>query len=286
LRIYIDITTPLEELQVMTSVTITQPIAASFDALWDILLDKAVNLQKYIPSLQSVRILGRYGNVILREVNVSNLTFVEKITIDKPNRSFEFVLIGHPLFSGVTTNKVALPAEPGGPLMLTFALDWEPLNDQGRQMSQESLSETVQHALITVKRAAEKQSSLSFQTLLPGTMTGIVQRLFAAVEAKDVEAYAAFFSSNARYQVGNAPLVVGPKGIRELAAQVMQVVKNVTHNIKAVWEQGDTVICEMEVIYTRFDNKEFRFPRIDVIKVEDGQVQDFQAYIDANEVFS
>jgi ketosteroid isomerase-like protein len=271
----------------MTSISITQPIAASFEALWEILLDKAANLQKYIPSVQSVRLLGRYGNVILREVNVPNMTFVEKITIDEPNRSFEFVLIEHPLFSGITTNKVVLPTEPGGPLMLTFALNWEPLNDQGRQMSQESLTETVRRTLMAVKQAAEKRSALSPSlTSLPGNLTGIVQSLFAAVEANDVEAYAAFFAPNARYQVGNAPLIVGPKGIRDLAAQVMHVVKNVTHDVKAVWEQGNTVICEMEVVYTRFDNKEFRFPCIDVINVEDGQVRDFQAYIDANEVFS
>jgi hypothetical protein len=58
----------------MTSISITQPIAASFEALWEILLDKAANLQKYIPSVQSVRLLGRYGNVILREVNVPNMS--------------------------------------------------------------------------------------------------------------------------------------------------------------------------------------------------------------------
>ena len=50
----------------------------------------------------------------------------------------------------------------------------------------------------------------------------IVKRAFAAVEANDVNAYVSLFTDDAFYKAANFDPVIGPDGIRQFAAPVME----------------------------------------------------------------
>lgn len=122
----------------------------------------------------------------------------------------------------------------------------------------------------------------------PGVMSEIVRRMFAAVENNDVDKTVSFFTHDAFYKVSNNEPVYGHEGIRNLAGPVMQMFRKVTHEIKAMWElSGDTVVCEMQVVYTRNDGKVFQLPCCDVIKFEDNNlIRSLQAYLDLNPLFA
>jgi ketosteroid isomerase-like protein len=113
----------------------------------------------------------------------------------------------------------------------------------------------------------------------------LTKKAFAAVEANDVDQYVSLFADDAIYKIANYPPVTGPEGIREFAKPVMQMFKTVTHDIKGMWEFGDTIICEMDVTYTRNDGKVTIVPCLDVINFEKGKVKKLQAFIDASPAF-
>lgn len=122
----------------------------------------------------------------------------------------------------------------------------------------------------------------------PGVMSEIVRRMFAAVEENDVDKTVSFFSKDAFYKVGNNEPVFGPQGIRDLAGPVMQMFRKVTHEIKDMWEVGgDTVVCEMNVLYIRNDGKAFKIPCCDIIRFNDSNlIRSLQAFLDINPLFA
>lgn len=122
----------------------------------------------------------------------------------------------------------------------------------------------------------------------PGVMSEIVRRMFVAVEENDVDKTVSFFTKDAFYKVGNNDPVIGHQGIRDLAGPVMQMFRKVTHEIKDMWELGvDTVVCEMNILYTRNDGKSFNIPCCDIIRFNDNnQIRSLQAFLDINPLFA
>jgi ketosteroid isomerase-like protein len=114
-----------------------------------------------------------------------------------------------------------------------------------------------------------------------------VRRAFAAVEANDVDTYVSLFSDDAVYQAANFPPVIGPEGIRQFAASVMETFSRVTHDIKTMWEPGrDVVITEVVITYNRKDGKVTKVPCLYVIRLEGGKIKSLQAYLDISPAFA
>jgi ketosteroid isomerase-like protein len=115
----------------------------------------------------------------------------------------------------------------------------------------------------------------------------IVKRLFEASEANNPQEYMAFFTDNAVYQIGNAKPITGPKGIQQLASDVMQSIRHVSHDIKKIWETADgVVLCQAQVTYTRKDGKVFELPCMTIVRFIGNKIHKYQAFIDASPVFS
>ncbi len=118
------------------------------------------------------------------------------------------------------------------------------------------------------------------------TRIDIVRRLMAAVELNASDEYVSYFTDDAVYKVGNAEAVVGPESIRRLAASVIHLIEKVSHDVKNIWELGDTLICEMELRYLRKDGKTVTVPNLTIVRFEGERVRTYQAFLDASPVFS
>jgi ketosteroid isomerase-like protein len=117
--------------------------------------------------------------------------------------------------------------------------------------------------------------------------TNTVRRAFAAVEANDVDTYVSLFTNDAVYQTANFPPVIGPEGIRQAAAPVMERFSKVTHDIKGMWEtERDVVIAEVVLTYNRKDGKVVTLPCLDVIKLDGGKIKSLQAFLDLSPAFA
>jgi ketosteroid isomerase-like protein len=113
-----------------------------------------------------------------------------------------------------------------------------------------------------------------------------VRQLFAAAYANDLDTYLTFFTEDALYKAGNAEPIIGPSGIREFAIPVMRAFKTVAHEIKNIWEVGDTVICQAEVVYNRNDGKVAMVPTVNVIRFKSGKIRELKAFGDPSPAFS
>jgi len=118
------------------------------------------------------------------------------------------------------------------------------------------------------------------------TRIDVVRRLMAAVELNASDEYVSYFTDDAVYKVGNAEAVVGPESIRRLAASVIHLIEKVSHDVKNIWELGDTLICEMELRYLRKDGKTVTVPNLTIVRFEGERVRSYQAFLNASSVFS
>jgi len=118
-------------------------------------------------------------------------------------------------------------------------------------------------------------------------MLDLIKRLFAAVESKKLSDYLALFTEDAVYKSGNSKPSTGMESIRESMARVLPTFKSVSHHILHLWEVGDrTVVCELEIVYTRNDNKVVTLPCLTIVRIEDGRIHEYQEFIDTSPVFS
>lgn len=123
---------------------------------------------------------------------------------------------------------------------------------------------------------------------MPGELAALIQKVFEAGEAMDVERFAERFTEDTCYQFGNEPIVYSRQGIKEAdsIAAFNKTVKSIKHHIKGMWEIGDLLIVEMQVTYVRKDDKSFTLPACDTVHFEGDLVKEMRIYMDISPVFS
>lgn len=143
------------------------------------------------------------------------------------------------------------------------------------------------HLKNTIEEKSKQQENPMTQTLISaGPKSEIVRQMFLAGESMNVENFVKFYTEDAHYQFSNYPVAYGPQGIRDTSVGFLNTVAKVYHHITKMWEQGDTVICEMEVTYIRHDGKVFRLPCCDTIVFRGDKVQELRIFMDISPVFN
>lgn len=123
---------------------------------------------------------------------------------------------------------------------------------------------------------------------MPGELAALIQKVFEAGEAMDVERFSGRFTEDTLYQFGNEPIVRGRQGIKEAdsIAAFNKTVKSIKHDIKGMWEVGQLLIVEMEVTYVRRDGKSFTLPACDTVRFEGDFVKEMRIYMDIGPVLA
>jgi ketosteroid isomerase-like protein len=88
------------------------------------------------------------------------------------------------------------------------------------------------------------------------TPTDHVRRMFATIDAKDVSALAAFMTDDVRLRLGNAQPVQGKTAFVEAVNAFVASVAGFRHELLNIWSDGDAMIAEFDVHYTRLDGGE------------------------------
>jgi ketosteroid isomerase-like protein len=113
-----------------------------------------------------------------------------------------------------------------------------------------------------------------------------VRAIFAAFDAKDVSALAAFMTDDVRLRLGNAEMVTGKPAFVEAVSAFFGSVAGFRHHLVDVWSDGEALIAELDVQYTRLDGREVTVPCCNVFRLRDGAVADYRTYIDATPVYA
>jgi ketosteroid isomerase-like protein len=118
------------------------------------------------------------------------------------------------------------------------------------------------------------------------TPTDRLRRLFAAFDAKDVSTLTAFVTSDVHLRLGNAEPVQGRFAFTEAVNAFIASVADFRHEVLNVWRDGDAVIAEFDVHYTRLDGGEVTLPCCNVFRLRDGLIAEYRSYIDATPVYA
>jgi ketosteroid isomerase-like protein len=114
-----------------------------------------------------------------------------------------------------------------------------------------------------------------------------IRELFAATDAKDVAANAAYVTDDVELRFGNNEPVVGKVAYEAMSTQFYASLKSLRHEIHSLWTvEDDVVITEMTVHYERLDGQQLSLPCANIFRLRDGLVADYRIFMDVNPVFA
>ncbi|MGA8276763.1 MAG: nuclear transport factor 2 family protein [Rhodanobacteraceae bacterium] len=113
-----------------------------------------------------------------------------------------------------------------------------------------------------------------------------IDELFAAIDRKDHQAFAAFLAPGACFRFGNHPPVRGRAAIAEATAQFFAAVRALNHRIEERWLLPDTAIVTGAVTYTRHDGSTLDVPFANVLRFGENAVDDYRVFVDDSALLS
>jgi ketosteroid isomerase-like protein len=113
-----------------------------------------------------------------------------------------------------------------------------------------------------------------------------LREMFGAFDAQDVSALAGFVTDDVRLRLGNAELVQGKAAFVEAVNAFTASVADFRHEFLNIWSDGDELIAEFDVHYTRLDGGQVTIPCCNVFRLRDGLVAEYRSYIDATPVYA
>ena len=131
----------------------SEQTSSTFETLWTLLVDKVHHPDKTIKEITHVKILEKYDDGILRQMQALGMIIKEKITIDKQNKMVRFNLIENSMFTGYSLNKVEGDDRK---LSLIYEQNWIPITPQAREL-ETRLPQILINGVLEMKELAEKQ---------------------------------------------------------------------------------------------------------------------------------
>lgn len=112
------------------------------------------------------------------------------------------------------------------------------------------------------------------------------KKLFASIDAMDTEGFLGFIAPNAEFRFASAPPVHGHAAIREAVDGFFSSIAALSHDLQRLVADGDSVVCEGEVTYTRHDGSTITLPFCNVFDVQDGLISLYRIYIDVAPLYA
>ncbi len=109
-----------------------------------------------------------------------------------------------------------------------------------------------------------------------------INELFAAIDRRDAEAFAAAFAEDGAFQFGNVSPVAGRDAVREMVAGFFASIAALRHELTDAWDVPGAVVVVGRVTYTRHDGSQLSVPFADVLRLRGGKVTHYQIYIDTS----
>ncbi len=109
--------------------------------------------------------------------------------------------------------------------------------------------------------------------------------LFAAIDARDGDAFVAFLTPNGSFRFGSAPAARGRDAIRDAVAGFFSSIAGCRHTLDKTIRDGNTIVCEGMVTYLRLDDLEVSVPFIDVFELDGDLIDQYKIYIDISPLY-
>jgi limonene-1,2-epoxide hydrolase len=111
-------------------------------------------------------------------------------------------------------------------------------------------------------------------------------KLFASIDAMDMESFLSFVDKDAIFRFGSAPAVEGHEAIRAAVGGFFDSIAGLRHVLKRTVVSGSTVVCEGEATYTRLDSSMITLPFANIFEISGGLITQYKIYIDIAPVYA
>ncbi len=112
------------------------------------------------------------------------------------------------------------------------------------------------------------------------------KRLFASIDAMDTESFLSFISEDGVFRFGSSPPATGHAAIRAAVENFFASFAALKHDLQRMITDGNTVVCEGEVTYTKHDGSTVTLPFANIFEVDDGLISQYRVYIDIGPLFA
>ena len=111
-------------------------------------------------------------------------------------------------------------------------------------------------------------------------------KLFVSIDAMDTEGFLGFIAPQGEFRFGSSPPVRGHAGIRAAVDSFFASFASLRHELRRVIADGNTVVCEGQVTYTRHDGSVITLPFCNVFETDDGLISLYRIYIDVAPLYA
>ena len=118
------------------------------------------------------------------------------------------------------------------------------------------------------------------------TEPSLFENLFASIDAKDTERFLSFIVEDASFRFGSAAPVKGHAAIRAAVEGFFASFAGLQHVLQRQIVDGDDVVCEGEVTYTRHDSSTITLPFVNVFQLQDSLISNYRIYIDIGPLYA
>jgi limonene-1,2-epoxide hydrolase len=106
------------------------------------------------------------------------------------------------------------------------------------------------------------------------------QRLFAAIDSKDTDAFLSFIRDDGVFRFGSMPGVQGQDAIREAVDGFFASIAGSRHTIEQSLAGDGTLVFEGKVTYERHNGSELTLPFANVFDLDGDLISTYKIYID------
>lgn len=119
-----------------------------------------------------------------------------------------------------------------------------------------------------------------------GTFRDRLGDLFAAIDANDADRFVDFLAEKASFRFGSAPPAQGKEAIHAAVGGFFASIAGCRHTVTRTIADGDVLICEGEVTYTRHDSSEITLPFANIFELEGDLISSYKIYADAGPLYA
>jgi limonene-1,2-epoxide hydrolase len=124
------------------------------------------------------------------------------------------------------------------------------------------------------------------RSMSQATMLEKIRDMLAAFDKNDMTELITFVTIDVRLQLMNTQPVQGQHAFAAAVGAFHDSVARVRHEILDLWIDGETVVAELRVHYTRLDGREVALPCCNVFRLHEGCITDYRSYMDATPVYA
>jgi limonene-1,2-epoxide hydrolase len=107
-----------------------------------------------------------------------------------------------------------------------------------------------------------------------------LDQLFAAIDARDADRFAAFLTEDGRFVYGSNPAVEGRAAVRDFVAGFFGQLKALRHSVEKVWEHPGELVMRGRVSYTLPDDRVVTVPFVNVFTLAGEKIRAYEVFVD------